>query len=155
MPISPYIARLREHIGHGLVLMPAVAVFVWDRDGRLLLVREAEGGLWQTIGGSVEPDESPQQAAVREAQEEAGVTVALGGVRAVVGGPQFRLRYLNGDEVSYVSIAFDAEVLDGVPRPDGQETTATRWFSPAELGAAALTPFTRELLRAVGVPGAP
>jgi len=49
------------------VLLPSVAVLPWDEHGRVLLVREAETGLWQTIGGAVEPDESPAQAAVREA----------------------------------------------------------------------------------------
>lgn len=151
MSISPYIARLREHIGHELVLMPAVAVLVWDGRGRLLLVRESQTGLWQTIGGSIEPDESPQQAAVREAQEEAGVIVGLRGVRAVLGGPQFRLSYPNRDEVSYVSIVFDAVVAEGVPQADGEETTAAQWFSPDELAAAPLTQFTLELLPAARV----
>ena len=55
MGISPYIRRLRERVGHDLVLLPSVAVLARDEEGRLLLVREAETGLWQTIGGAVEP----------------------------------------------------------------------------------------------------
>jgi 8-oxo-dGTP pyrophosphatase MutT (NUDIX family) len=93
--------RLRERVGHDLVLLSSVAVLPWDEHGRLLLVREAETGLWQTIGGAVEPDESPAEAAIREAAEEAGVVVELAGVRGVVGGPPFRMIYPNGDLVSY------------------------------------------------------
>ena len=153
MTVSPYIRRLREHIGHELLLMPAVAVLVWDAHGRLLLVREAQTGLWQTIGGSIEPDESPHEAALREAQEEAGVTVRLRGIRAALGGPQFRLTYPHGDEVSYVSIVFDAELASGTPRPDGEETTAVAWFTADELAGAPLTPFTVALLDAAGAAG--
>jgi 8-oxo-dGTP pyrophosphatase MutT (NUDIX family) len=151
VPISPYLRHLRESIGHELVLLPSVAVLVWDDDGRLLLVRESQTGLWQTVGGGIEPDESPQQAAVREAAEEAGVRVSLERIRAVVGGPQFRLRYPNGDLVGYVPTVFDARLADGVPRPDGEETLEVGWFTARELGAAALTEFTRALFEAVGV----
>jgi 8-oxo-dGTP pyrophosphatase MutT (NUDIX family) len=70
--ISPYLRRLREAVGRELVLVPSVAVLPRDKDGRLLLVRDAETGYWQTIGGAIEPDESPQEAAFREAREEAG-----------------------------------------------------------------------------------
>jgi len=56
------------------------------------------------LGGAIEPDESPQEAAVREALEEVGVQVELTNLRAVLGGPEFRFRYKNGDEVAYVQI---------------------------------------------------
>jgi ADP-ribose pyrophosphatase YjhB (NUDIX family) len=144
--ISPYLKALRENVGHDLVLLPGVAVLLWDRDGRLLLVREAQTGLWQTVGGAIEPDEAPRDAAVREAAEEVGVRVAIDGVRGVTGGPQYRLTYPNGDLVSYVSIVFDAHVVEGTPRPDGDETQAASWFSVRELAELALTDFTLALL---------
>lgn len=146
MGISPYLRRLREAIGHELVLLPSVAVLAWDEDGRLLLVREAETRLWQTIGGAVEPDESPAQAAIREAAEEAGVVVELTGIRAVVGGSQFRMTYPNGDLVSYVPTIFDARVTDGEPLPDGEETIDVAWFATYRLADVALSEFTIALL---------
>ena len=146
MAISPYLKRLRERVGHALVLLPAVAILVWDEDGRLLMVQERQTGLWQTVGGAIEPDEAPGEAAIREAEEEAGVRVHLDGVRAVVGGPQYRLTYPNGDLVGYVSIVYDARVTAGTPRPDGEETVTAAWFSIGELGGLALSDFTVELL---------
>jgi 8-oxo-dGTP pyrophosphatase MutT (NUDIX family) len=149
--ISPYLRRLRERVGHELLVIPGVAVLLWDEDGRLLLTREKQTGLWQTVGGSVEPDESPFDAARREAREEAGVAVALDRVRTVVGGPQFRLRYPNGDLVSYVSTVFDGRVVAGQPQADGEETSEVAWFSPQDLREARLTPFTVALFAAAGV----
>jgi len=153
--LSPYIRRLRERVGHNLMLLPSVAVLARDEDGRLLLVREAQTGLWQTIGGAVEPDESPAQAAVREAAEEAGVVVELTGIRGVVGGPQFRMTYPNGDLVSYVPTIFDAHVIDGKPRADGDETIDVAWFTTGQLADVALSEFTIALLSdpAVGILG--
>jgi len=44
--------------------------------------------------------------------------------------------------VSYVSIVFDAHVLGGEARADGEETTEVRWCTAAELSELALTDFT-------------
>ena len=50
------------------------------RGGQLLLVRRASRhgrGNWQLPGGFIEPDETIEQAVVREVQEEAGVTAEV------------------------------------------------------------------------------
>jgi 8-oxo-dGTP pyrophosphatase MutT (NUDIX family) len=153
--ISPYIRRLRQLVGHELLVLPSVAVLPRDRDGRILLVRLTDTGQWATIGGAIEPDESPVQAAVREAEEEAGVRVELGRILAVVGGPECRITYPNGDQTSYVSCVFDATVADGTPEPDGDETSAVQWWAPDRLPYDEMSGLTRALLRAVGADGSP
>lgn len=151
MPISPYIRKLRESIGRDLLLLPSVAVVPRDDRGRILLVRQADSGRWGTIGGSVEVDEHPADAAVREAAEEAGVQVELTRLLTALGGPQFRIIYPNGDETAYVSIVYEATVIGGTPRPDHDETVDVGWFSPAELAAADLGPFARSMFGALGI----
>jgi ADP-ribose pyrophosphatase YjhB (NUDIX family) len=42
------------------------------RDDQILLVREAQDGLWTLPGGWVDPNESPSEAVTREVSEEAG-----------------------------------------------------------------------------------
>lgn len=66
MPISPYIARLRSLVGNELLQLPSVATLCRDDQNRVLLVRQAESGLWGTPGGAIEPGESPEEAAIRE-----------------------------------------------------------------------------------------
>lgn len=154
MSRSPYVARLREKLGNDLLLLPSVAVLPWDNEGRLLLVRAADSGRWQTIGGQVEVDESPADAAQREAKEEAGVVVELGDVLAVVGGPQFRMTYPNGDQAAYVSVVYEAAVIDGAPAPDDDETTAVAWVGLDDLDGLDLTDFTTVLFAALGLSGA-
>ena len=149
MGISPYIAALRRSIGTTLLLVPCVSVLPRDPDGRLLLVRHRETGLWATIGGAIEPDESPEAAARREALEEASVEVELRGILAALGGPGYRITYSNGDQVSCVCVAFDAIVVSGSPTPDHDETTEVRWFAPAEIGTLEIGDLNRNLLRDV------
>ncbi len=153
MGIAPYIRRLRELVGHELLVLPSVAVLPRDPDGRVLLVRHADTGDWATIGGAIEPDEPPQAAALREAREEAGVTVSLGPVLAVLGGPELRVRYPNGDETSYVSVVYAATVVSGSPRPDNDETTAVRWWLPEEIPDGETSVLTKRILEGAGLLG--
>lgn len=57
------------------VLVSAVALV--DRDGRVLLARRPEGksmaGLWEFPGGKVEAGETPENALIRELQEELAI----------------------------------------------------------------------------------
>jgi ADP-ribose pyrophosphatase YjhB (NUDIX family) len=151
--ISPHVRRLRQLVGNELLVLPSAAVLPSDEAGRILLVRIIDTGNWATIGGAVEPDESPSEAALREAEEEAGVALRLGPLLGVVGGPDYRMTYPNGDQVSYVVTVFDASVVGGLPRPDGDETSAVGWWRPDELPLDEMGPLTRALLREVGLTG--
>jgi 8-oxo-dGTP pyrophosphatase MutT (NUDIX family) len=59
-----------------------VAVFViWHKN--VLLHRHRKLGIWVPPGGHIEPDELPEQAAIRETLEESGVAIDLCGERGV------------------------------------------------------------------------
>lgn len=64
----------------GSVMIEVVAaLIVHEDDGRFLLCQrpahKARGGLWEFVGGKVEPGESKAQAIVRECREEIAVTI--------------------------------------------------------------------------------
>jgi len=126
-----------------------VAVLPRDDRGRLLLVRHADDGQWGTIGGLIEVDEAPADAAIREAREEAGVEVTLGSLRAALGGAEFHIEYSNGDRAAYVSIVYDAEVVGGTPRADDDEISALEWVRSDRLAAVDLSPFARATFSAL------
>ncbi len=151
--ISPYVRRLRDKVGTDLLLLPSTSVLPRDGAGRILLVRLVDTGRWATIGGAVEPGESPREGAVREAEEEAGVTVGLGDVLGVLGGPDYQVTYPNGDRTAYVVTVFDARVVGGEPRPDGDETSEIGWFRPDELPLDEMGGLTTALFRDLGLPG--
>lgn len=151
MAISDYLRGIRDRIGHDLVFLPAVCVLIWDDDGRLLLMQEAETHKWQTIGGMVDPDESPWNAGRREALEEAGVEVRVDRIRNAVGGPGYRVHYPNGDLCAYVSTVFDAVIVAGEPRAGDEEVGRVCWFAPSDIAALDLDPLNRHLLRDAGV----
>ena len=149
--MSPFIRKLRDLIGNELLVLPSVAVLPRDDRGRVLLVQLVDSGHWATVGGAIEPDESPQEAALREAQEEAGVELELGPILAVLGGPEYRLTYPNGDQTSYVVTVYDATVIGGTPRADGDETSDVRWWDISSLPRDQMGTLTLALLRDVGI----
>ena len=151
MATSPHIARLRAFVGHELLLLPSVTVLPIDAEGRVLLgwaIGSTDG--WSTIGGAVEPGESPAEAAIREAHEELGVEVRLTRLLDVLGGPDYEVTYPNGDRVAYVSTVYEAAIVAGDPAPADGELSKVAWFTREELPTLRLGRFARALLIATG-----
>jgi len=149
--IAAHIARLRAVVGHELLLLPSAAVLPVDEAGRLMLVMEADrDDGWTVLGGAVDVGESPAEAAVREAREEAGVGVRLVRLLDVLGGPDYEVSYPNGDRVAYVAAVYEARIIDGSPTPSDGELSDVAWFTREELPGLRLSQFTRALLRATG-----
>jgi ADP-ribose pyrophosphatase YjhB (NUDIX family) len=142
-----YLRNLRSKVGHELLLMPSVMMIVRDDRGRILLIRNADFDSWTPPGGSIEPYESPKDAAVREMREETGLVVEPVRIIGVYGGPQYRVVYPNGDIVSYVATVFECKVVSGEMAPDHEESLDVRYFSEAELDSMQTLPMARMVLR--------
>ena len=99
------------------------AAAILDGCGRLLLVKENyDRRRYSLPGGAVEPDETPLEAAIREAREETGLVVR---VKHVVG-------------VYRLGIGFSATLFgccaSGDPvRPESGEIAEVGWFPADEI----------------------
>ena len=146
MPMSDYMRGLRAKIGNDLLAVPSVTGLVFDDEGRLLLVRHSNGNVWVAPGGAIEPDERPADAVVRELREETGLVVEPIAITGVFGGPEFRVRYENGDETSYVMTVFECRVTGGTLAADGDETLEARYVGAGEIDAMPLARWLRTIL---------
>ena len=145
MPISPYIKQLRDAVGNTRLLVPSVAGIIRDGD-RILLVQEREGGRWSTPGGALELDDTPASAVIREGCEETGLVVEPIRIFGVYGGPEFVVRYPNGDETQYVSTMFECRVVAGEIRPDGDEIQRAQYVSHGEARELPLSPWLTRMI---------
>lgn len=116
---------------------PSVTVAaVIERDGRYLLVEEhtAAGLRLNTPAGHLEPGESPQSGAVREALEETGRQFTP---EALVGVYLAASADAQGQPTTWVRLAFCGGVSEPLP---GQALDSgivrTLWLTPAEIEAS-------------------
>ena len=115
----------------------AVAVVLGDEDGVLLGKRRIDpaSGRWSFPAGYVNRGEVLEEAALREVQEELGVTVELTGLVGVYS--------TRGDPV--VLVVYAGAIVEGEPRPDGHEVSEVRRFPLDRLPELAF-PHDRQVL---------
>ncbi len=143
MPISDYLRGLRAKVGNALLLMPAVTVVCRDEQGRVLLARHHDYDQWALPGGSIDPGETPANAAVREMWEETGLLVEPVHILGVYGGAAFTWTYPNGDQVAYVDTVFVCHIVGGTLAADQEEISELAYFTQDEMAQLELSPWMR------------
>ena len=125
MPTPDFILELRRFVGtRPLPLVGVTAVVV--RGGEVLLGRRSDSGHLTPVTGIVDPGEEPADAAVREALEEAGVSIRAERLAWVHQIP--RITYDNGDQSDYLDLTFRCSWIDGDPYPADGEFTDVGWY---------------------------
>jgi 8-oxo-dGTP pyrophosphatase MutT (NUDIX family) len=103
-----------------------VAIFV-VHDDKILLIHHRKLDKWLPLGGHIELDEDPEQAALREAKEESGLDVELLGERPPTTGPGTRAliapRFLDIHRINetheHISMIYWARPKSGGAHPAG------------------------------------
>jgi ADP-ribose pyrophosphatase YjhB (NUDIX family) len=120
-----YLWRLRQTVGHDLVLQPGAAVAAQREDGKVLFIRRGDNGVWALPGGAAEEGGSFARTAVDELREETGLVVEpadLIPMACFSDAERHTLHYPNGDVAHYFSMCFIARRWQGEPVPDGEES---------------------------------
>ena len=117
-----------------------VAIFV-VHDGRVLLIHHRKLNKWLPLGGHIELDEDPEQAALREAREESGLDVELlgerppttePGTRALI-GPRFLDIHRISDKHEHIGMIYWARPKGGSTTLAAEEHHDIRWCAVTEL----------------------
>jgi len=117
-----------------------VAIFVVN-DGKILLIHHRQLDKWLPLGGHIELDEDPEQAALREAKEESGLEVELLGERPPTTGPGTRAliapRFLDIHRINptheHIGMIYWARLRNGKLTLAASEHHDIRWCSAVEL----------------------
>lgn len=99
---------LRKVVGPRPLFNVGVSVVLQDDQGRWLLQRRSDSGLWGLPGGGLEPGETFLEAARRELEEETGLKDVPLTPMMSLSGPELYHRYPHGDEVYLVGQAVRA-----------------------------------------------
>ena len=117
----------------------------------VLLLRRAPGrifaGLWQCVTGGIEPGERVPRAALREVEEETGLSGDE--IDAIYDLDQTAWFYDEGADALVSSSVFAVRVRpDAVPRPSHEHDDA-RWVAAAEAPRIAVWPAYEESIRRI------
>lgn len=123
-----YIRWLRSRVGHEKVILVFAGGYIRNENGEILLQRRGDTGTWGFPGGALELGETPEMAAIREAKEETGLDVAVGGLIGIY--TDCDMKYASGDEAQSIMIAYELKPVGGALRTDNDETLELRYFPP-------------------------
>jgi 8-oxo-dGTP pyrophosphatase MutT (NUDIX family) len=119
-------------------MVPSVNVVVTNDDGDILLIRRTDNNNWALPGGAMDLGESAAQAAVRETEEETGITPEITGLVGIYTDPRHVIHYTSNDEVRQeFSIVLTGRPVSGRPTPS-DESSEVRWVPAAEIGGYAM-----------------
>lgn len=111
-------------------------------EGKVLLRKHDKYGIWLSIGGHIELDEDPNQAALREVKEEVGLDITLVDTREYFGdeklteliAPVSLNRHRISDTHEHVSLVYfgKATSMDVIPE---KPTDEWKWYSKEDIAA--------------------
>jgi len=104
----------------------ASSLAAFDGDGRLLMIRRADVGVWGLPRGKVETNETVVEAAERELLEETGFRANVTRLVGLYSEPMW-----HGQLDLFV--LFCGTIVGGKPNPAVAEVTEMGFFSPADL----------------------
>ncbi|TSD05097.1 MAG: NUDIX hydrolase [Parcubacteria group bacterium Greene0714_7] len=111
-------------------------------NGKVLLRKHDKYGIWLSVGGHIELNEDPNQAALREAQEEVGLTVELYDTREYQGDAKIKElippismnRHSISDTHEHVSLIYFATATTDQIIPE-KATDEWRWCTKEDIDA--------------------
>ena|SRR6056297_3731527 len=128
-----YMMNLRKKVGKiPLIQVGSAIIFVNDKD-EILMIKNKATLNWGLPGGSMEPGESLEDCARREALEEIGLVAREIDLLDLFSGDYMHYVYPNGDEVYNVAAIYICRDFSGEMIPDHIETDIAAFFDPFHL----------------------
>ena len=128
-----YVSWLRQHVGHARIIGNSSAACIRDEQGRVLLQRRLDNGLWGFPGGMQELGESAMDCVRREVREEVGLDVEPRRLIGIYTSPNFDKVYPNGDQVQMNISFFEGDIIGGGLKMQEDEVIDIRWFDMNDL----------------------
>ncbi|WP_031077308.1 NUDIX domain-containing protein [Streptomyces sp. NRRL WC-3742] len=133
--VGSYVWKLRQKVGSQLLLLPGAQVLVLDDQGRCLLQKRSDNGLWELPAGACEEGDTFAATAARELEEETGLHVEEADLVpfASFSDPGLHtLTYPGGDVAQCFALCFAAHRWTGTVRPGADEVLRAGFFDPKD-----------------------
>ncbi|UNS98573.1 NUDIX domain-containing protein [Streptomyces tubbatahanensis] len=115
-------------------LVVAASAVVTDAEGRILLQKRTDNGLWALPGGGMGMTDSLPGTAVRETKEETGLDVEITGLVGTYTDPRHVIAYSDGEVRRQFNVCFEARIVGGA-LAISDESEELRFVAPEDIGA--------------------
>ena len=128
-------------------VVPSANVIVVNGQGEILLIRRTDNGNWAVPGGGMDLGESITDTAIRETEEETGITCEITGLVGIYTSPRHVILYTSDGEVRQeFSIVFTAKPVRGELR-SSSESSEPHWVSPTAIPGLQMHPSMRQRIQ--------
>ena len=141
-----YIAEMRKHVGHDVVMTVGCGVLIENEKGEVLLQKRSDTREWCVPGGALEPGETYIEAATRELSEEVGIKVSDLKLFGLYSGADREIHYPNGGVVYSLSVIFITKSYTGEISDSDSEVLEHRFFDKNSIPNDLFTPDARPIL---------
>lgn len=121
-------------------MVEVVAALTWDKDKFLICQRPANKArplMWEFVGGKVEPNETKEEALIRECKEELAITLSV--------EEEFMDVIYEYPDITIHLTVFHAKIVEGVPQK--LEHNDIRWIMVHEINNYEFCPADVEIVK--------
>ncbi|MFE5477777.1 NUDIX hydrolase [Nocardia sp. NPDC056541] len=124
-------------------LVVACNLLVVDGAGAILLQRRRDTGQWALPGGAMDFGETAAECAIRECQEETGITAEITGFLGIYSNPHHIVAYSDGEVRQQYENAYIGRPVSGEPTIN-DEADGVVYVAPDDLCAYDIHPSMRQ-----------
>lgn len=121
-------------------MVEVVAALIWDKDKFLICQRPANKArplMWEFVGGKVEPNETKEEALIRECKEELAITLSV--------KEEFMDVTYEYPDITIHLTVFHAKIVEGIPQK--LEHQDIRWITVDEIKEYEFCPADVEIVK--------
>ncbi|UWQ32179.1 NUDIX domain-containing protein [Leisingera sp. M527] len=124
-----YLGKIRQLVGSQLLLVPGARIVIEEPDGKILLQKRSDLGVWGLPGGNAEPGEDLTSVVEREVLEETGLIITGATPFGFGCNPEIEtVEFPNGDRCQFFVLNFFTRSFSGDLRILDGESLALEWF---------------------------
>ncbi len=143
-----YLESIRKYVGHRPLLTAGTWLLVYNDKNEILMQLRSDFNSWDFPGGTLELNESIEEAARRELKEETNLEMDDIKILDIFSGEKTYRKYPNGDELYVVSVLCEIRKYHGTLKINDDESKKLEWI-PIHKLPDNLSPVTKNYIEKI------
>jgi|WetSurMetagenome_2_1015567.scaffolds.fasta_scaffold56017_1 ADP-ribose pyrophosphatase YjhB (NUDIX family) len=123
-----YVGKIRKAMGDMVLIVTAVRAVIFDKEGKVLLIKRSDNGVWALPAGAQELGESVTDCLRREVREETGLEVTNAEAVSIYTDPKYNYTTVYGKTYQNFTLVFRVDEWRGKLLTQTTESTDARFY---------------------------